>query len=146
MTTVWVGNNDNTPMNPYLTSGVTGTSPIWTGVMTYVLKDQIDLPPRKPVNVVGRQVCWTSGAATAQPDGSSASCQTRFEYLIKGTEPVALTTKREFVWVTKDSDKLSREGGENTELKEKTIISDAYSRYCQDCAGDQPQPSPTPAP
>ena len=146
MTTVWVGNNDNTPMNPYLTSGVTGAAPIWNGVMSYVLKDQVDLPPRKPSNVVGRQVCWTSGAATAKPDGSNASCQTRFEYLIKGTEPVALTTKREFVWVTKDSDKLSREGGENTELKEKTIISDAYSRYCQDCAGDQPQPSPSPAP
>ncbi len=146
MTTVWVGNNDNTPMNPYLTSGVTGAAPIWNGVMSYVLKDQIDLPPRKPTNVVGRQVCWTSGAATAQPDGSNASCQTRFEYLIRGTEPVALTTKREFVWVTKDSDKLSREGDPNTELKEKTIISDAYSRYCQDCAGDQPQPSPTPAP
>lgn len=146
MTTVWVGNNDNTPMNPYLTSGVTGAAPIWNGVMTYVLKDQIDLPPRKPTNVIGRQVCWTSGAATAQPDGSNASCQTRFEYLIRGTEPVALTTKREFVWVTKDSDKLSREGDPNTELKEKTIISDAYSRYCQDCAGDQPQPSPSPAP
>ena len=146
MTTVWVGNNDNTPMNPYLTSGVTGAAPIWNGVMSYVLKDQIDLPPRKPFNVVGRQVCWTSGAATAQPDGSNASCQTRFEYLIKGTEPVALTTRREQVWVTKDSDKLAREGDPNTELKEKTIISDAYSRYCQDCAGDQPQPSPTPAP
>jgi len=146
MTTVWVGNNDNTPMNPYLTSGVTGAAPIWNGVMSYVLKDQIDLPPRKPVNVVGRQVCWTSGAATAQPDGSNASCQTRFEYLIKGTEPVALSTKREQVWVTKDSDKLAREGDPNSELKEKTIISDAYSRYCQDCTGDQPQPSPSPAP
>ena len=146
LTVVWVGNNDNKPMNPYLTSGITGAAPIWNEVMSYVLKDQQNLPPRKPANVVGRQVCWSSGAATAQPDGSNASCQTRFEYLIKGTEPVALTTKREMVWVTKDSDKLAREGDTNTELKEKTIISDAYSRYCQDCAGDQPQPSPTPAP
>ncbi|MFZ1549747.1 MAG: penicillin-binding transpeptidase domain-containing protein, partial [Microgenomates group bacterium] len=146
LTVVWVGNNDNKPMNPYLTSGITGAAPIWNEVMSYVLKDQQNLPPRKPANVVGRQVCWSSGAATAQPDGSNAACQTRFEYLIKGTEPVALTTKREMVWVTKDSDKLAREGDTNTELKEKTIISDAYSRYCQDCAGDQPQPSPTPAP
>lgn len=142
LTAVWVGNNDNEPMNPYLTSGITGAAPIWNGVMRYVLKDQQNLPPRKPTNVVGRQVCWSSGAA--QPDGSTSACQTRFEYLIKGTEPVALTTKREMVWVTKDSDKLAREGDPNTELKEKTIISDAYSRYCQDCAGDQPQPSPTP--
>src|SRR3989344_2465196 len=26
---VWVGNNDNSPMNPTLTSGVTGAAPIW---------------------------------------------------------------------------------------------------------------------
>lgn len=26
---VWVGNNDNSPMNPSLTSGVTGAAPIW---------------------------------------------------------------------------------------------------------------------
>ena len=131
-------------MNPYLTSGITGAAPIWNQVMSYVLKPQTDLPPRKPANVVGRQVCWNTGAATQNPDGSGASCQTRFEYLIRGTEPVALTTKREMVWVTKDSDKLAREGDPNTELKEKTIMSDAYSRYCVDCAGDQPQPTPTP--
>jgi membrane peptidoglycan carboxypeptidase len=35
---VWVGNNDNTPMNPYLTSGITGAAPIWNKVMTQLLK------------------------------------------------------------------------------------------------------------
>ncbi len=38
---VWVGNNNNTPMNPQLTSGVTGASPIWKRVMTYVLDKNI---------------------------------------------------------------------------------------------------------
>lgn len=38
MVTVWVGNNDNTPMNPALTSGITGAAPIWNRVMTYLLK------------------------------------------------------------------------------------------------------------
>ncbi len=144
LTAVWVGNNDNTPMNPYLTSGVTGAAPIWNGIMKYVLEKQTALAPRKPINVVGKQVCWSTGAATDKP--GEASCQTRFEYLIRGTEPVALTTKREQVWVTKDSDKMAREGDPNTELKEKTIMSDAYSKYCMDCAGDVPQISPTPAP
>lgn len=36
---VWVGNNNNTPMNPYLTSGITGASPIWNRVMSYLLKN-----------------------------------------------------------------------------------------------------------
>lgn len=36
---VWVGNNDNTPMNPALASGVTGAAPIWNRVMTMLLKN-----------------------------------------------------------------------------------------------------------
>lgn len=37
---VWVGNNDNTPMNPYLSSGVTGAAPIWHDMMVELLKDK----------------------------------------------------------------------------------------------------------
>ncbi len=139
---VWVGNNDNTPMNQALTSGITGAAPIWNGIMTSVLKDQPDLKPRKPANVVGTQVCWGTGNLA-----SSGDCQSRFEYIIKGTEKLlsnTVTTKREQVWVTKDSDKLATEGTPNTELKEKTIVNDGYSRVCVDCAGDQPQPTPNP--
>lgn len=36
---VWVGNNDNSPMNPALASGVTGAAPIWNRVMTMLLKN-----------------------------------------------------------------------------------------------------------
>jgi membrane peptidoglycan carboxypeptidase len=41
LTAVWVGNNDNAPMNPILTSGVTGASPIWNKVMRMVLAKNI---------------------------------------------------------------------------------------------------------
>jgi membrane peptidoglycan carboxypeptidase len=34
---VWVGNNDNSPMNPALASGITGAAPVWNRVMKYVL-------------------------------------------------------------------------------------------------------------
>ncbi len=37
LTAVWVGNNDNSPMDQQLTSGVTGAAPIWNKVMSYVL-------------------------------------------------------------------------------------------------------------
>jgi 1A family penicillin-binding protein len=43
LVSVWVGNNDNSPMNQLLTSGVTGASPIWNRVMTYVLDKNIDV-------------------------------------------------------------------------------------------------------
>lgn len=52
---VWVGNNDNTPMNPILTSGVTGASPIWNRVMTRVLQKDIpvtgDVQPPSAFNI-----------------------------------------------------------------------------------------------
>jgi len=68
---VWVGNNDNTPMNPYLTSGITGAAPIWNKVMSYLLKNYgtgnkwFD----KPSNVVEKD-CYYG----------------RKEYFVKGTE------------------------------------------------------------
>lgn len=43
LTAVWVGNNDNSPMNPILTSGVTGASPIWHKVMMMVLNRNIPI-------------------------------------------------------------------------------------------------------
>ncbi len=46
---VWVGNNDNTPMNRYLASGLTGAAPIWNSIMSAVLEDtQLDLPTKLP--------------------------------------------------------------------------------------------------
>lgn len=152
LTVVWVGNNDNTPMNPYLTSGVTGAAPIWNKIMTYTIGKQPDLKPIRPDTVVAKYVCYQTGGLASAPSpnqdasnpGNPGACPSRLEFFTRGTEPRPLTTRRETVWVTKDSDKLSREGDPNAEPREKTIVRDAYSTYCLDCAGDQPQPSPTP--
>lgn len=48
---VWVGNNDNTPMNPSLTSGVTGAAPIWNRIMSLILQEREDLAFEKPKGV-----------------------------------------------------------------------------------------------
>lgn len=37
---VWVGNNDNTPMNPRLSSGITGAAPIWNKIITTILTNK----------------------------------------------------------------------------------------------------------
>lgn len=68
---VWVGNNDNTPMNRYLSSGITGASPIWNRVMTYILKKYGDSKTvfEKPADIV-EKLCYFG----------------RKEYFIKGTE------------------------------------------------------------
>ena len=68
---VWVGNNDNTSMNSYLTSGITGAAPIWNRVMSYLLKNYGTGNKwyEKPDNII-EKICFFG----------------RKEYFIKGTE------------------------------------------------------------
>ncbi len=139
LTAVWVGNNDNKPMHPWLTSGVTGAAPIWNRVMTYVLKNQPDLWPIKPSTVIGKQVCWDSGSLMTKKEDNSESCPSRFEYFIQGTENLNQPITKEIVPVTKD-DKLAPPNWPEIEMKEKTIIKDMFGIYCLDCNHDKEIP------
>jgi len=147
LTAVWVGNNNGNPMNPYLTSGVTGAAPIWNRLMTYILKDQPDLWPVKPENVIGAQVCNDNGALMTKAADGKESCQSHYEYFIKGTEGKRLLElRKENIFVTKDSNKYVEKpnaGDSNVEMKEKTVLYDGYSTYCVDCSHDA-IPTPTP--
>jgi 1A family penicillin-binding protein len=72
LTAVWVGNNDNTPMNPNFASGISGAAPIWNKIMTNILaksdpKDELYAPP---ANIVVK------------------SCGGRNEYFVKGTDNI----------------------------------------------------------
>lgn len=141
LTAVWVGNNDNTPMNQYLASGVTGAAPIWNRLMTLVLKDQPDLWPVKPEKVVGRQVC--SDGRLQGGDGGECG-DARYEYFIEGTENVrTATVERAQVPVNKDNDIQIKETDPNMEMREKTVLKDKFSTYCLDCARN-PEPTPKP--
>jgi membrane peptidoglycan carboxypeptidase len=80
---VWVGNNDNTPMNPVIASGITGASPIWNKIMSAVLKGKPDEQIPKPDNVMAMQIDSLGGGL---PHGGQP---TRSEYFVKGTEPTA---------------------------------------------------------
>lgn len=81
---VWVGNNDNTPLDPRIASGVTGASPIWNRVMQAALKGKKNEEFKVPSNVVAVPVDSLGGGLPV--DGQSQ----RTEYFVKGTEP---TTK-----------------------------------------------------
>ncbi|GIW63030.1 MAG: penicillin-binding protein 1A [Patescibacteria group bacterium] len=128
LTAVWVGNNDNSPMKG-IASGLTGASSIWNRVISYVLKDQEDLWPTKPEDVVGAEVCVLSGL---RPNPESP-CQTRFEYFIKGTEPTAVENLKRVVPVNRDTDQLTKTDDPSVEMREKLIIEDPFGLYCLDC-------------
>lgn len=69
---VWVGNNNNAPMDPYLTSGVTGAAPIWHDIMVDVLKDKPNELLPRPEGVVSVP-CYYG----------------RPEFFLSGTQPVS---------------------------------------------------------
>lgn len=71
LVSVWIGNNDNTPMNPAIESGATGASSLWHRVMKYLLENKAAQPKTwysKPSDIVEK------------------SCGSRVEYFISGTE------------------------------------------------------------
>lgn len=68
---VWVGNNNNTPMNPNLTSGITGAAPIWQRVMKHILEaNQQSLSQFQEPRKIVKKICY----------------QGRNEYFVRGTE------------------------------------------------------------
>lgn len=85
---VWVGNNDNTPLNPNLASGLSGAAPIWHQIMTAVLADV--QPEKFPV----------PSTVFVKTD---EDCDNKSEIFIKGTAPERLC----------DPDDKDKEGGDN---------------------------------
>lgn len=81
---VWVGNNNNAPMNPILASGITGAAPIWNKIMNNLLVNRDakeDVYPQ-PENIVARP------------------CGGKTEFFVKGTEnrgfcrPISINDQR----------------------------------------------------
>ena len=128
---VWVGNNNNKPMS-YVASGVTGAAPIWHLLMAKLLAQQPDLKPRQADGVVGKSVCKMTGALPGAP--GEENCETRFEYLIKGTENIgAGILRHEPVFVNKNTGVPGKEGEPDVEAQEKLIMWDGLSKYCLEC-------------
>ena len=69
---VWVGNNDNSPMNPYLASGLSGAAPIWNRIMTVVLAGSQNEEFERPGNIFVK---------------IDEECGGRSEVFVKGTAP-----------------------------------------------------------
>ena len=138
---VWVGNNDNTPMNG-LASGVTGAAPIWHAIMTHLLKNTKPVAFQRPTNVIGKIICSTSGLLSPA-EGTPDSCPTRFEYFIKGTEPTRADPGRQKVWIDRTTNDLAKTGQtENVEERLELVVTDPIGdRYCITCP--PPLPSDT---
>lgn len=78
----WVGNNNNKPMNPNLTSGITGAAPIWNEIMSYLLADKPTEEYPVPEGMVKVKVCAVNGLLTCR--GCPKEVE---EYFAVGQEP-----------------------------------------------------------
>jgi len=150
----WVGNNDNTPMSA-VASGITGASPIWNKVMSFILKrqdkkkyaekekkaleeiEEKSIPsfqhwPLKPEGVVGASICSLSGKAPGD-----SGCPTRFEYFIKGTVSAETENLKQVVLINKDTGQPVQPGETqppNIEFQEHQVITDRLGTiFCLDC-------------
>ena len=129
----WVGNNDNTPMNPYLVSGVTGAAPIWNDIMTYVLQDKESIWPDKPDDVAQGGVC----ANGMPPEKSDNNCRVINQDLYwENGEPSQSQVITKEVWIKPETG-LPPDYGEQAEglvLENHTLYQDPVTNlYCADC-------------
>ena len=77
---IWVGNNDNTPMS-YVASGITGASPIWHYIMSYLIKDIPDKEFSRPGDLIQVEICSLTGTLPCE------GCGGKQELFLPGTEP-----------------------------------------------------------
>ncbi len=77
----WVGNNDNSPMNQALASGITGAAPIWNRIMRAALSGKKDEPFVRPSDIIEMDIDAYGGGTPVSGE------PTRKERFIKGTEP-----------------------------------------------------------
>lgn len=146
---VWVGNNDNTPMSA-VASGVTGASPIWNRIIKKALeriengelvgfgenaKKHQHVWPQKPADVVGTNVCATSGTLPAGSE-DNPECSIRFEFFLEDSLPLPPGSPTKAVLVTKDTGMLAPPDAplDLVEPREKTVVTDPLGTdVCLDC-------------
>lgn len=98
----WVGNNDNSPMNQALASGITGAAPIWNRIMRAALSGKKDEPFVRPSNIIEMDIDAYGGGTPVSGE------PTRKERFIKGTEPTGPASIYQNVKMSRhDSSKLA---------------------------------------
>ena len=115
---VWVGNNDNSPMHPQLSSGITGAAPIWNRAMQTFLP----LMPKedfvRPEGIVEAEVDKLSGMLPGE-----GTQETRQEIFVRGTAPTQKDNMHQVLEVCTVDGKLATDACERAgKVEEKSYI------------------------
>lgn len=84
----WVGNSDNKPMS-YVSSGITGATPIWHNITINLLKNKPSHDWPLPDGIIATKICPSTGTLPCN------GCGGKTEYFIPGTQPSYACVPRE---------------------------------------------------
>lgn len=129
----WVGNNDGSPMNRSLVSGVTGAAPIFNDIMSFILQGREPVWQEKPEDVTEGQVC-ASGMPSGE--GNSRCSAMREELYWKESKQSGSKIVTQDFWIDPTTG-LPPKFGEEVEglvLESHTFYQDPITElYCADC-------------
>ena len=129
----WVGNNDATPMNRNIVSGVTGAAPIFNKIMSFILQDVEYEWYEKPEDVIRTGVC-PSGFPPAK-NGKPCSVVSTDLYW-EGSKPTNSNLVSQDFWIDPRTG-VPPKYGEQVDglvLEHHTFYTDPLTRiYCSDC-------------
>lgn len=128
----WVGNNDGSPMNQALVSGITGAAPIFNDIMSFVLRNQESQWLDKPIDVLSGVLC-----STGMPPQAGQECQSiGTELYWRDGLPSLARQERKNTWIRPETG-LPPRPGESVDglvLEERTFYQDPVTpEYCVDC-------------
>jgi membrane peptidoglycan carboxypeptidase len=101
---VWVGNNNNEAMNPYVASGISGASPIWNKFMTAYLKDTPVEKFEVPKTVKKIAVDKLTGGLPYR------DFETKNEWFAQNTEPTAVSDWYQRITVCEIDGRIANQG------------------------------------
>lgn len=129
----WVGNNDSTPMNRNIVSGVTGAAPIFNDIMRFILKDKTYDWYSKPEDVIRTGVC-PSGFPPAK-NGQPCNILSTDLYW-EGSKPTNSSIIEQDFWIDPRTG-VPPKFGETIDglvLERHKFYSDPLTKlYCVDC-------------
>lgn len=113
---VWVGNNNNKEMNPRISSGVTGASPIWNKIISTALKGKSDEKFKQSDDVEFVEIDGLMGGKVKE--GSP----TKKEWFVKGTAPAEVSKAYQRHKVCRSNIHRLANDGEDSEERDVILL------------------------
>ncbi len=134
VTTVWVGNNDNEPMEDV--TGLSGAAPIWNQVMAYYHQD---LPVETWAQPDGLDRVLVDSRSGLLPTPYSSGSV--YELFLEGTQPTQQDNVHQAFIINRDNGKLAVAGCTPPELIEERVYT-IYPPVANDWIRDNNVPQP----